>query len=1384
MKKIYILTAVLALLTLSLNAQQLKVDQFGNVAQPKAQAGKVNAPNRVTTTVVNNDFSDASWWTIYDVNGDNSTWTITSGYGRYSWNSSNAANDWLVSSAIALEAGKTYTFSLDAWRQSTNYEERLEVMLLTDNSQTALSGGSTIITERAVSSTSSSTPDNLSNTFTVQTTGNYYIGIHATSARDRYYLYVDNLLITFEYTDPTIVVSPGTLTINDSGTNNTFTVEGSNLGSDNVGVTVPQGSAFSTTTTDQTWGFVNNNGSVSGTVTVTYGGRALLATETVTAANNLTSATVTVNYVPNLYIYSDNGVSPWDFSANPAIAMSNQGNGIYTATLASIPDNSHILFGRASGLTYNWEGDYNRLFFGASTDGGDWGYGDNTTGYLDTDPTNDSPVKYHPIYFPEGGTYSITIDVNANTFTINKLVMPPPENVVATANSENQSATVTWNAPSNLPTTTYTEGFEDQTIFVPFSAGGVTATVHTGAFGEWTLYDATNGSTVYGSTELDFANENQPHAWFVFNPSGVTPAEGYENTASPHPANNGEQYLESICPTSSSTAAGLSDHWLISPELSGNAQTITFYESELTTNYGAETYEIWVSSTDNTAPSSFTKLGDTHSVSVSTWAAQSIELPAGTKYFAIRHTSNDIFGLLIDDVTYEVSINPVSYNVYLDGTLVGNVDAADALTYTFNNVSVGDHECAVSAVYEGGIESALVPAQFNIVGKTAAPTISVTPGETAYTITATADDPTATVTLTVDGEVHTGTGSVSVTIDRGTADQTVAVSATAQEDGLLVSDPASQNVTVPMLPVTPTPVITYETNNATVVITATGEGTVYLEVDGQIVSGEGTVSITIMRSIEDRTVTATATAVAPNHQPSAQDIDDIPVPALAGNPAVAQEGLLRMHLLVVDQLKANIPDNNGHPDRYGYVLKWEQPANVEDHKESGTVQVNIQKTEAKVNGYYTLSEIDNDTEIGINHDQGLTMDVLTADVSMFLPGENPDILYYQLQGKMGDAPELNKDYLTQLQYMKNVQKYEEMLTTSPNVTHQYPANETYHYFDDSTPIVTGTYNAPNSFITYAPSVSTWGIQRRYFESDGENNTYGAPIWKTGVGDVVLNSATAEKQQGWNTTWQDGNDNCRLYMLDNIEAWGYLPTAVSNVEYEPYMFRVFVESKNGKLRKFKYDTVTGEDGKTNEVIAADVTSDEQKQAPLCVWSAYVNLYDDETLEALNTACSNTFTEGNDGTYDYLQFNKDKVDRTAGYDEQGNPLGEWDQDETNAIFGVVDDLKTIVENGQEVIDPDDLTIFVRFYYVVKGLSQGWTPWNPGRAAGDAPAGYGSESPGFSPGPATAVNEMHYVGQIVSQTYYNVQGMVSDKPFEGVNIVVTRYSNGTTSVSKVVR
>ena len=52
------------------------------------------------------------------------------------------------------------------------------------------------------------------------------------------------------------------------------------------------------------------------------------------------------------------------------------------------------------------------------------------------------------------------------------------------------------------------------------------------------------------------------------------------------------------------------------------------------------------------------------------------------------------------------------------------------------------------------------------------------------------------------------------------------------------------------------------------------------------------------------------------------------------------------------------------------------------------------------------------------------------------------------------------------------------------------------------------------------------------------------------------------------------------------------------------------------------------------------------------------------------------------------------------------------------------------------------------------------------------------------ATGVSEITTAGKEVSKTYINAQGIKSDKPFDGLNIVITRYSDGSTQTTKVVR
>ena len=51
-------------------------------------------------------------------------------------------------------------------------------------------------------------------------------------------------------------------------------------------------------------------------------------------------------------------------------------------------------------------------------------------------------------------------------------------------------------------------------------------------------------------------------------------------------------------------------------------------------------------------------------------------------------------------------------------------------------------------------------------------------------------------------------------------------------------------------------------------------------------------------------------------------------------------------------------------------------------------------------------------------------------------------------------------------------------------------------------------------------------------------------------------------------------------------------------------------------------------------------------------------------------------------------------------------------------------------------------------------------------------------------TGVNDMNINKAVASVEYVNVNGQVSTTPFEGVNVVVTRYADGTKSVTKIVK
>ena len=485
------------------------------------------------------------------------------------------------------------------------------------------------------------------------------------------------------------------------------------------------------------------------------------------------------------------------------------------------------------------------------------------------------------------------------------------------------------------------------------------------------------------------------------------------------------------------------------------------------------------------------------------------------------------------------------------------------------------------------------------------------------------------------------------------------------------------------------------------------------------------------------------------------------------------ESIVRLGSLpIIDQFAVSVADNQ-HPNRYGYVLKYVPAAGATGEaakaKTSSHVEVPVQKTGSVVNGFYTESQVKADS---LKYDT-VKVDVKAADMQMNLSNTNSAVFYYSILSNKGAVPQIDTD---STYYVSNLQNdnfiYQEMFKKSPNIGDRYEAGEHHYYVNDTEK---GTYGKMGK--TYVPFVTTRAIDRFYFVEDSLHNTYGSPIWATSVGQAKLDKATAQKQLGWNTTWTDASDNtCKLYMLDDVQATGYLPVhsnTVSNVGYEPYMFRLFVKSKNGRLRPFKYET----DKNGNRVITAGEGSTE---GPLCVWSGYLKYDAEGNLIGEDTENGETYTIGQDVEGSYI-FTKIQVD---GY----NAEGTWNADKQNAIFGALDALQTDPTSGK--ILKDELEIIVRFYFKAKGAAAASNSmtFNAGNRDGEEPAQevpmYNAAEDSGETGVATAVEEILYHGEVVSTIYYNVQGMESDKPFQGVNIVVTRFSDGTTSVSKVVR
>lgn len=167
--------------------------------------GGVYAAQTVPWTFTFETAPEPGLFTILDSNDDNKRWEYSSGNKamRISYNSDLAMDDWLITPAFQLQAGRSYKFSLDAAMTSFG-PEKLEVFAGTAPTAEAMT--IPVIAESQVNSNNFTT---FSGEFTVPAAGDFYIGVHGCSDADKLYLTVKNfsLVAGISETSPAAVGS-------------------------------------------------------------------------------------------------------------------------------------------------------------------------------------------------------------------------------------------------------------------------------------------------------------------------------------------------------------------------------------------------------------------------------------------------------------------------------------------------------------------------------------------------------------------------------------------------------------------------------------------------------------------------------------------------------------------------------------------------------------------------------------------------------------------------------------------------------------------------------------------------------------------------------------------------------------------------------------------------------------------------------------------------------------------------------------------------------------------------------------------------------------------------------------------------------------------------
>lgn len=290
-------------------------------------------------------------------------------------------------------------------------------------------------------------------------------------------------------------------------------------------------------------------------------------------------------------------------------------------------------------------------------------------------------------------------------FTMLDNDFPTVENLVGEKAGE--LVTLTWEEPI-LPNEAaeITDDFEQYPSW---------STMYTG-IGEYTLLDR-DGQPVGGFQNIELPNvsygSKQSFTLWDFT---VKDADGNEIFAldETYRAHSGDKCLVSIYIPDYYT---WTDDVLISPVLSGKAQTISFYAKAYSDIYG-EQFQVGYSMDGNKFEDFKDHMFDKENVG-GDWKLFTYELPEGAKYFMIEHYSNGGYFLFVDDLTYtpvgDETLTLKGYNVYREDEKLNSTPVTFAAWVDKEAVKESNNNYGVSAVYDRG-ESPLASVSVDTTG--------------------------------------------------------------------------------------------------------------------------------------------------------------------------------------------------------------------------------------------------------------------------------------------------------------------------------------------------------------------------------------------------------------------------------------------------------------------------------------------------------------------------------------------------------------------------------------------------------------------------------------------------------------------------------------------